>query len=155
MWTSCGNGCGTRFEFECYDVGHIQTVAFYLSQGLVRPPLFLQFVLGVLGGVDASPEQLVHMKATADRLLGDSYQYSVLAAGRHQIPLGTMGVILGGHVRIGLEDSLTIGPGTLATSNAEQVGKIRTIIEELGYELATPDEVRESLALKGGDRVAF
>ena len=150
-----GNGCDTRFEFECYDVGHIQTVAFYLAEGLIRPPVFLQFVLGVLGGVDASPEQLMHMKATADRLLGDSFQYSVLAAGRHQIPLGTMSVVLGGNVRVGLEDSLTIGRGKLATSNAQQVRKIRTIIEELGYELATPQEVRTSLALKGGDRVAF
>ncbi len=150
-----GNGCGTRFEFECYDVGHIQTVAFYLEEGLIQPPVFLQFVLGVLGGIDASPEQLMHMKATADRLLGESYRYSVLAAGRHQIPLGTMSVILGGNVRVGLEDSLTIGHGTLATSNAQQVQKIRTIIEELGYGLATPDEVRASLALKGGDRVAF
>jgi len=150
-----GNGCDTRFEFECYDVGHIQTVAFYIAEGLIRPPVFLQFVLGVLGGIDASPEQLMHMKATADRLLGDAYQYSVLAAGRHQIPLGTMSVILGGNVRVGLEDSLTIGRGRLATSNAEQVRKIRTIAEELGYELATPDEARAKLALKGGDRVAF
>jgi len=150
-----GNGCGTRFEFECYDVGHIQTVAFYISEGLIRAPVFLQFVLGVLGGIDAAPEQLMHMKATADRLLGDAYQYSVLAAGRQQIPLGTMSVILGGNVRVGLEDSLTVGRGTLATSNAEQVRKIRTIIEELGFELATPDEARTDLALKGGDRVAF
>jgi len=150
-----GKGCGTRFEFECYDVGHIQTLAFYLAEGLIKPPVFLQFVLGVLGGIDAAPEQLLHMKATADRLLGDAYQFSVLAAGRHQMPLGTMGVILGGNVRVGLEDSLTIGRGELATSNAQQVGKIRRIIEELGYEPATADEARESLALKGGDRVAF
>ncbi|NIA69909.1 3-keto-5-aminohexanoate cleavage protein [Pelagibius litoralis] len=150
-----GDGCGTRFEFECYDIGHIQTVAFYLAEGLIKPPIFLQFVLGVLGGIDAAPEQLLHMKATADRLLGDAYQFSVLAAGRHQMPLGTMSVILGGNVRVGLEDSLTIGQGELATSNAQQVGKIRRIIEELGYEAAKPGEVRESLALKGGDRVAF
>ena len=150
-----GSGCGTRFEFECYDVGHIQTVAFYLAERLIQPPVFLQFVLGVLGGIDAAPEQLMHMKATADRLLGESYQYSVLAAGRHQFPLGTMSVILGGNVRVGLEDSLTIGRGELATSNAQQVRKIRAIIEELGYELATPDEARARLALKGGDRVAF
>ena len=150
-----GNGCGTRFEFECYDVGHIQTVAFYLAEGLIKPPVFLQFVFGVLGGIDAAPEQLMHMKSTADRLLGDAYRFSVLAAGRHQMPLGTMSVILGGNVRVGLEDSLTIGPGQLAGSNAEQVGKIRRIIEELGYEAARPDEVRETLALKGGDRVAF
>ena len=150
-----GKGCGTRFEFECYDVGHIQTVAFYLGQGLIRPPVFLQFVLGVLGGIDAAPEQLVHMKATADRLLGTAYRFSVLAAGRHQMPLGTLGVILGGNVRVGLEDSLTIGRGQLAESNAQQVAKIRRILEELGYEAARPDEVREILALKGGDRVAF
>jgi uncharacterized protein (DUF849 family) len=150
-----GDGCGTRFEFECYDVGHIQTVAFYLAEGLVRPPLFLQFVLGVLGGIDAAPEQLMHMKATADRLLGDTYRYSVLAAGRQQIPLGAMGVILGGNVRVGLEDNLTIGPGKLAASNAEQVRKIRAIVEELGLAVATPAEARANLALKGGDRVAF
>jgi len=150
-----GQGCGTRFEFECYDVGHIQTLAFYMAEGLIKPPVFLQFVLGVLGGIDAAPEQLLHMKATADRLLGDAYQFSVLAAGRHQMPLGTMSVILGGNVRVGLEDSLTIGRGELATSNAQQVGKIRRIIEELGYEPASADEARESLALKGGDRVAF
>ena len=150
-----GDGCGTRFEFECYDVGHIQTVAFYLAEGLLKPPVFLQFVLGVLGGIDAAPEQLMHMKATADRLLGDSYRFSVLAAGRHQMPLGTLGVILGGNVRVGLEDSLTIGRGWLAESNAQQVAKIRRIVEELGHEIARPDEVREVLALKGGDRVGF
>lgn len=153
--TQLGDGCGTRFEFECYDTGHIQTLAFYLNEGLVKPPVFLQFVLGVLGGADASPEQLMHMKATADRLLGDSYRFSVLAAGRHQMPLGTLGVILGGNVRVGLEDSLTIGRGKLAESNAQQVAKIRRIVEELGHEIAKPDEVREILALKGGDRVAF
>jgi uncharacterized protein (DUF849 family) len=150
-----GKGCGTRFEFECYDVGHIQTVAFYLTEGLIKPPIFLQFVLGVLGGIDAAPEQLMHMKATADRLLGTAYRFSVLAAGRHQMPLGTLGVILGGNVRVGLEDSLTIGRGQLAESNAQQVAKIRRVLEELGYEAALPDEVREMLALKGGDRVAF
>ncbi len=153
--TQLGGGCGTRFEFECYDTGHIQTLAFYLNEGLVKPPVFLQFVLGVLGGADASPEQLMHMKSTADRLLGDSYRFSVLAAGRYQIPLGTLGVILGGNVRVGLEDSLTIGRGQLAESNAQQVAKIRRIVEELGHEIARPDEVRETLALKGGDRVAF
>jgi uncharacterized protein (DUF849 family) len=150
-----GEGCGTRFEFECYDVGHIQTVAFFLSEGLIKPPIFLQFVLGVLGGIDAAPEQLMHMKATADRLLGDSFRFSVLAAGRHQMPLGTLGVILGGNVRVGLEDSLAIGRGELAESNAQQVAKIRRILAELGYEAAAPDEARQALALKGGDRVAF
>ena len=150
-----GEGCGTRFEFECYDVGHIQTVAFFLAEGLIKPPIFLQFVLGVLGGIDAAPEQLMHMKATADRLLGDSFRFSVLAAGRQQMPLGTLGVILGGNVRVGLEDSLAIGRGELAESNAQQVAKIRRILAELGYEAAAPDEARAALALKGGDRVAF
>jgi len=150
-----GEGCGTRFEFECYDVGHIQTVAFFLSEGLIKPPIFLQFVLGVLGGIDAAPEQLMHMKATANRLLGDSFRFSVLAAGRHQMQLGTLGVILGGNVRVGLEDSLAIGRGELAESNAQQVAKIRRILAELGYEAAAPDEARAALALKGGDRVAF
>ena len=150
-----GEGCGTRFEFECYDVGHVHTLAYYLGEGLIRPPVFLQFVLGVLGGIGATPEHLLHMKATADRLLGDSYRFSVLAAGRHQIPLGTLGVILGGNVRVGLEDSLFIGAGQLAKSNAEQVRKIRRIVEELGCEVATPAEARAALALKGGDRVAF
>ena len=155
IFKQLGEGCGTRFEFECYDVGHIHTLAYYLGEGLVRPPVFLQFVLGVLGGIGATPEHLLHMKATADRLLGDSYRFSVLAAGRHQIPLGTMGVILGGNVRVGLEDSLFIGAGTLAQSNAEQVRKIRRIVEEMGLEVASPAEAREALALKGGDRVAF
>ena len=150
-----GQGCGTRFEFECYDVGHIQTVAYYLKQGLIKPPVFLQFVLGILGGIDPAPEQLLHMKATADRLLGEAYHFSVLGAGRHQMPLATLSAILGGNLRVGLEDSLTIGPRELATSNAQQVAKIRRVIEELGYELATPDEARERLALKGGDRVGF
>lgn len=140
---------GARFELECYDVGHLQTVAFYLRQGLLKPPVFLQFVLGVLGGIDAAPEQLMHMKATADRLLGTDYHFSVLAAGRQQMPLGTMGVILGGNVRVGLEDNLAIARGELATSNAEQVRKMRRIVEELGYRLATPNEVRARLALKG------
>lgn len=150
-----GEGCGTRFEFECYDVGHIQTLAFYLREGLVKKPVFVQFVMGVLGGIDASPEQLLHMKATADRLLGDNYRFSTLAAGRHQIPLATMGAIMGGNVRVGLEDSLLIGRGKLAANNAEQVTKIRTILEELGYEIATPDEARAMLDLKGADKVNF
>lgn len=144
-----GESGGARFELECYDVGHLQTLAVYRDKGLLKAPLFLQFVLGVLGGIDAAPEQLMHMKATADRLLGTDYEFSVLAAGRHQMPLGTMGVILGGHVRVGLEDNLTIGRGKLATSNAEQVRKIRRIIEELGHRIATPDEARALLALKG------
>ena len=155
IFASLGKGCGTRFEFECYDVGHIQTLAFYLREGLIEPPLFVQFVLGVLGGIDASPESLLHMKATADRLLGSDLRFSVLSAGRMQIPLATIGAILGGNVRVGLEDSLLIGKGRLASSNAEQVEKIRRIVEELGFEIATPDEAREQLQLKGADKVAF
>ncbi len=155
IFDQLGNQHGTRFEFECYDVGQIQTLAFYLREGLVKEPVFVQFVLGVLGGIDAAPENLMHMKATADRLLGDNYRFSVLAAGRHQIPLATMGAILGGNVRVGLEDSLLIGRGTLATSNAEQVAKIRAIIEELGYEIASPSDARRMLDLKGADKVNF
>lgn len=155
IFDSLGAGCGTRFEFECYDVGHIQTLAFYLREGLIKPPVFVQFVLGVLGGIDASPESLLHMKATADRLLGDGARFSVLSAGRMQIPLATVGAILGGNVRVGLEDSLLIGKGKLASSNAEQVQKIRRIVEELGFEVATPDEARKALQLKGADKVAF
>lgn len=155
IFLELGEGHGTRFEFECYDVGHIQTLAFYLREGLIRKPLFVQFVLGVLGGIDAAPENLMHMKATADRLLGGDYRFSVLCAGRLQIPLATMGAILGGNVRVGLEDSLLIGRRQLAKNNAEQVTKIRRILEELGYEIATPDEAREVLQLKGADKVNF
>jgi 3,5-dioxohexanoate:acetyl-CoA acetone transferase len=150
-----GDEGGARFEFECYDVGHIQSVAFYLKQKRIKAPVFLQFVMGVLGGIDASPESLMMMKQTADRLLGDAYQFSVLAAGRQQMPIGTMSVILGGNVRVGLEDSLMIGRGELAVSNAQQVTKIRTVLEELGYEIATPDEARATLGLKGADKVGF
>lgn len=155
IFSQLGEGHGTRFEFECYDVGHIQTLAFYLREGLIKKPVFVQFVLGVLGGIDSSPESLMHMKATADRLLGDNYQFSVLSAGRLQIPLATIGAILGGNVRVGLEDSLLIGRGKLAQSNAEQVRKIRLILEELGYEIATPEDTREMLNLKGADKVKF
>ena len=155
IFAQLGERCGTRFEFECYDAGHIQTVAFYLREGLIRPPVFVQFVLGVLGGIDSSPESLMHMKSTADRLLGGDYRFSVLSAGRLQIPLATIGAILGGNVRVGLEDSLLIGRGTLAKSNAEQVAKIRRVLEELGYEIATADEARAMLGLKGADKVAF
>ena len=155
IFQTLGEGFGTRFEFECYDVGHIQTLAFYLREGIIEKPLFVQFVLGVLGGIDASPQSLLHMKATADRLLGDDYQFSVLSAGRMQIPLATIGAILGGNVRVGLEDSLLIAKDTLASSNAEQVQKIRRILEELGHEIATPAETRAMLHLKGADKVAF
>ncbi|MEJ2140300.1 MAG: 3-keto-5-aminohexanoate cleavage protein [Gammaproteobacteria bacterium] len=155
IFSQLGERCGTRFEFECYDVGHIQTLAFYLREGLVKAPVFVQFVLGVLGGIDASPESLLHMKNTADRLLGDNYRFSVLSAGRLQIPLATIGAILGGNVRVGLEDSLLIGRGELAPDNAAQVSKIRRVLDELGYEIATPAEAREMLGLKGADKVAF
>jgi uncharacterized protein (DUF849 family) len=136
-------------------VGHIQTVAFYLKQKRIKAPIFLQFVMGVLGGIDASPQSLMMMKETADRLLGDNYQFSVLAAGRQQMTLGTMSVILGGNVRVGLEDSLMIGRGELAVSNAQQVTKIRTVLEKLGFDIATPDEARAMLDLKGADKVGF
>ncbi len=155
VFAMLGDAGGARFEFECYDIGHIQTVAFYLQQNRIKTPAFLQFVMGVLGGIDASPQSLVYMKETADRLLGDSYQFSVLAAGRQQMTLGTMSVILGGNVRVGLEDSLMIGRGELAVSNAQQVKKIRSVLEGLGYEIATPDEARAMLALKGADKVGF
>ncbi len=150
-----GDRHGAKFEFECYDVGHIETLAWLLRRGRVKPPLYVQFVLGVLGGIGAAPENLAAMKAAADRLLGDSYRFSVLGAGSAQMPLATMGAILGGHVRVGLEDSLTIGPGKLAANNAEQVSKIRRILEELGHTIATPAEARRMLELKGADRVAF
>jgi uncharacterized protein (DUF849 family) len=150
-----GDARGARFEFECYDIGHIETLAYYLNKGLVRPPLYVQFVLGVLGGIGASPENLLAMKTTADRLLGTAYEFSVLGAGGMQMRLATMGAILGGNVRVGLEDSLTIAPGTLAKSNAEQVAKICRILEELGLEIASAEEARDILMLKGSDSVAF
>ena len=155
VFSLLGDAGGARFELECYDVGHIQTVAYYLRQSRIKNPVFLQFVMGVLGGIDASPQSLMCLRETADRLLGDTYQASVLAAGRHQMTLGAMNVILGGHVRVGLEDSLMIGRGELAVSNAQQVTKIRTVLEELGYEIATPDETRAMLQLKGADKVGF
>lgn len=150
-----GAAHGTRFEFECYDVGHIYTLAHFLERGLVEPPLFVQFVLGILGGIGADPDNLAFMKRTADRLLGDAYRFSVLGVGRHQLPLATMGATLGGHVRVGLEDNLFIDRGVLAQSNAEAVARMRTILEGLSLEIATPDEARAMLGLKGGDRVAF
>lgn len=150
-----GNANGTRFEFECYDVGHLYTLAYFLERGLVKPPLFVQSVFGLRGGMGAHPEDILHQKRTADRLFGNDYHWSVLAAGRHQMPTATMSAILGGNVRVGLEDSLYIGKGELATTNAAQVAKIRTILTELGLEIATPDEARDMLALKGGDQVAF
>ena len=146
---------GTKFEHECYDVGHLYNLKFCLDIGLFKPPIFLQFVLGILGGIGADIDNLVFMKKTADKLFGDDYRWSVLAAGAQQMPLGATATQMGGNVRVGLEDSLFISRGELAKSNAEQVEKIRRIVEELGCELATPDEAREILELKGGDKVAF
>ena len=139
----------TRFEFECYDVGHLYNLKHFVDRGLVRGPIFLQFVLGILGGIGPDPENLTHMKHIADKLFGDTYQWSVLGAGRHQMPLVTQAALMGGNVRVGLEDSLSIGAGRLATSNAEQVLKIRGILESLGFEIATPTDARAMLGLKG------
>lgn len=146
---------GIKFEHECYDVGHLYNLKFCMDTGLFKPPVFLQFVFGILGGIGADIENLVFMKKTADKLFGNDYRWSVLAAGAAQMPLAAAASQMGGNVRVGLEDSLFIGRGKLAASNAEQVGKIRRIIEDLGSEIATPDEAREILDLKGGDRVGF
>ncbi|BBE34176.1 3-keto-5-aminohexanoate cleavage protein [Sphingosinicella microcystinivorans] len=147
---------GTRFEHECYDVGHLYTLAHFLDRGLVKPGFFVQMVFGILGGIGADLDNLMFMKQTCDRLFGKGrYQWSVLAAGRHQMPFLTQAALLGGHVRVGLEDSLFIERGVLAASNAEQVEKIRRILAEMGHEAATPAEAREMLGLKGGDRVEF
>ncbi|MCC2663809.1 MAG: 3-keto-5-aminohexanoate cleavage protein, partial [Geminicoccaceae bacterium] len=150
-----GEGCGTRFEFECYDVGHLYNLAHFLDRGLVKPPLFVQTIFGILGGIGADPENLLHMRRIADKLFGDAYHWSILAAGRHQIPLCTMGATMGANVRVGLEDSIYVGKGELAKSNADQVSRIRTILEALSLEVATPAEARTMLALKGGDQVEF
>jgi uncharacterized protein (DUF849 family) len=147
-----GDRRGARFEFECYDVSHLYMLRHFVDRGLVQGPLFIQFVFGVLGGIGPDPENLTHMKLIADKLFGKDYTFSVLAAGRHQMPLITMSAILGGHVRVGLEDSLMISRGTLARNNAAQVSKIRRIVEDLGRSPATPDEAREMLHLKGADR---
>lgn len=149
------NGTGIRFEFECYDVGHLYNLHHFLERGLVKPPLFVQTVFGILGGIGPHPEDVMHMKRTADRLFGDAYQWSVLGAGRNQMPIAAMSVAMGGNVRVGLEDSLWAGPGRLAKSNAEQVTAARKLIEGLGLEIATPDEAREMLSLKGADKVKF
>jgi uncharacterized protein (DUF849 family) len=150
-----GKGHGTKFEFECYDVGHLYNLAHCLDQKLVEPPLFVQTIFGILGGIAPEPRHLVLMRDTAERLFGDAYVWSVLAAGRHQMNFTTMAGIMGGNVRVGLEDSLYIGKGKLASSNAQQVAKIRRILEELSLEIATPAEARAMLKLKGGDRVGF
>lgn len=150
-----GDAGGTRFEFECYDIGHLYTLAYFLERGRVKPPLFVQSVFGLRGGQGAHVEDLLHQKRTADRLFGNDYHWSVLAAGRSQMPLATMSAILGGNVRVGLEDSLYIGRGELAHSNADQVRKIRSILTELGLEIASPDDARRLLQLKGSAEVGF
>jgi len=153
--TTCAEN-GTRFEIECYDIGHLYTLAHFLERGVVKPPVFVQSVFGILGGIGPHPEDVIHMRRTADRLLGrENYHWSVLGAGRNQMPIAAMAAAMGGNVRVGLEDSLWIGPGRLAESNAQQVTKARQIIEGLGLEIATPDEACEILVLKGGDKVAF
>ena len=145
----------TRFEIECYDIGHLYTLSHFADRGLVKPPFFVQSVFGILGGIGGHPEDVLHMKRTADRLFGDSYRWSVLGAGRNQMPIAAMAAAMGGNVRVGLEDSLWLGKGRLAESNAAQVRQVRQIIEGLGLEVASPEEAREILALKGGNKVAF
>ncbi len=152
--TTCAEN-GTRFEIECYDIGHLYTLAHFVDRGLVKPPFFVQSVFGILGGIGPHPEDVAHMKRTADRLFGNDYQWSVLGAGRNQLAIAAMAVSMGGNLRVGLEDSLWIGPGKLAESNAQQVRAARQIIEGLGLEIATPDEARSILQLKGADKVAF
>jgi len=147
---------GTRFELECYDVGHLYNLAYFVDRQIIKPPIFIQAIFGILGGIGPDPENVLVMRSTADRLFGrDSYHFSVLGAGHRQMSLLTMGVIMGANVRVGLEDNLYLGPGVKATSNAEQVRKIRRILEELSFEIATPSEVRETLHLKGVENVRF
>ena len=152
--TSCSAN-GTRFQFECYDISHLYNLAHFAERGLVEPPLFVQSVMGIFGGIGAHPDDLAHMRRTADRLFGDSYQWSVLGAGRNQMPIARQGAGLGSNIRVGLEDSLWAGAGRLAESNAEQVAMAREIVNELGLKIATPGEARALLGLKGGDAVAF
>ena len=150
-----GVGCGTRFEFECYEVGHLYTLAHFLERGLLQPPLFIQTIFGLLGGIGADAENLVHMKRMADKLFGDDYLWSILAAGRHQLRLGSIGASMGGNVRVGLEDNLYLAKGELAQSNAALVRRIREILEGLSLTIATPSEARQKLQLKGKNTVAF
>ena len=152
--TTCAEN-GTRFEVECYDIGHLYALAHFAERKVIKPPFFVQSVFGILGGIGPHPEDVGHMKRTADRLFGKDYRWSVLGAGRHQIPIAALSAAMGGNVRVGLEDSLWAGPGRFAKSNAEQVRLARQVIEGLGLEIATPDEAREILDLKGGDKVAF
>jgi uncharacterized protein (DUF849 family) len=149
------SGNGTRFEFECYDIGHLYNLAHFAERGLVQPPFFVQTVFGILGGIGTHPEDVMHMKRTADRLFGGDYRWSVLGTGKMQLPIAAMSAGMGGNIRVGLEDSLWIGPGELAKTNAEQVGRARKIVEGLGLAVATPGEARAILELKGGDKVAF
>jgi len=151
---SCA-GNGTRFEIECYDIGHLYTAAHFLDRGVVKPPLFIQSVFGILGGIGAHPEDVMHMRRTADRLFGDQYLWSVLGAGRNQMSVAALSAAVGGHVRVGLEDSLWDGPGRLADSNAAQVRRVRSILDGLSLEIATPDEARQMLQLKGRGAVGF
>ncbi len=150
-----GKGHGVRFEHECYDVGHLYTLAHFVDRRLIEPPFFVQTIFGILGGIGADMDNVLFMRRTADKLFGADYVWSVLGAGRQQMPIATQAAMLGGNVRVGLEDSLYIGRGKLAASNAEQVGKIRRILEELGLSIATPADARAMLALKGADRVGF
>ena len=152
--TTCAEN-GTRFEIECYDIGHLYTLAHFAERGVIKPPFFVQSVFGILGGIGPHPEDVAHMKRTADRLFGNEYHWSVLGAGRNQLPIAAMAAAMGGNVRVGLEDSLWIGAGKLAESNAQQVTKARQIIEGLGIDIASSDEARDILELKGGDRVNF
>lgn len=148
-------GNGTRFEFECYDISHLYNLAHFAERGLVKPPFFVQSVFGLLGGIGTHPEDVMHMKRTADRLFGKDYRWSVLGAGANQFRIATQAVSMGGNIRVGIEDSIWIARGKLAETNAQQVMKARSIIEGLGLEIATADEARELLSLKGGDRVNF
>lgn len=150
-----GQAQGTRFEFECYDISHLHNLAHFVERGLVQGPVFVQSVFGILGGIGGHPEDLMHMRRTADRLLGNGYHWSILGAGRHQLPLATMGAAMGSHVRVGLEDSLWLGPGQLAASSAQQVRRIRAVLEALDIDVATPAEARRMLGLKGAGAVAF
>ena len=150
-----GDAHGTRFEFECYDLGHLYNLAYFVDQGMIKPPFFIQMIYGILGGAGADPDNFMHMHSIATKLFGDEFEWSVLAAGRHQMPFATQSASMGGNLRVGLEDSLYIGKGELAKSNEEQVTKIRTIIEALGYRVATASEARDRLALKGTDNVNF
>jgi len=150
-----GEGHGTKFEFECYDLGHLYNLAWLIEQGWIKPPFFVQMVFGILGGAGADLDNLMHMHTIADKLFGNDYEWSVLAAGRHQMPFTTQAALLGGNLRVGLEDSLYIGPGEKAISNAQQVRKIRNIVESLGFKIATADEARQRLGLKGSDEVNF